>query len=136
LLTLAPTVRLYVCTSAVDMRRSFNGLANATRELIGGNPVSGSLFVFFNRSRNICKALWWSSGGFCLFAKRLARGRFRVPAEPAIGTQHVEMDAAELALILEGIDLVATKKRPRWNPARKGKEVRRLSNIDAEKDPS
>ncbi|MFC1611750.1 IS66 family insertion sequence element accessory protein TnpB [Myxococcota bacterium] len=133
MLSLAPTVSLYVCTSPVDMRRSWNGLANATRELIGGNPVSGELFVFFNRSRNICKTLWWSSGGFCLFGKRLARGKFRVPDEPAFGTQHVEMGAAELALILEGIDLVATKKRLRWNPA-KGK-VRQPSNSDARKDP-
>jgi len=115
------------------MRRSWNGLANATRELIGGNPVSGELFVFFNRSRNICKALWWSSGGFCLFGKRLARGKFRVPDEPAFGTQHVEMGAAELALILEGIDLVATKKRPRWNPTRKKR--REPSSCTAEKDP-
>jgi len=118
-LTLAPTVRLYVCTTAVDMRRSFNGLANATRELVGADPLSGAMVVFFNRNRNLCKAIWWASGGFCIFAKRLARGRFRVPLEPKGGVQHVEMDAAELALILEGIDLAATKKRPRWNPRRR-----------------
>ena len=80
MLTLAPTVRLYVCTTPVDMRRSFNGLANSTRELVGADPLSGALFVFFNRNKNLCKAIWWSSGGFCIFAKRLARGRFRVPS--------------------------------------------------------
>jgi transposase len=117
-LTLAPTVRLYVCTVAIDMRRSFNGLAISTRELIGGDPLSGQLFVFFNRNRNICKALWWASGGFCVFAKRLSRGRFRVPSEPPIGQQHVEMDAADLALILEGIDLAASKRQVRWHPKR------------------
>jgi transposase len=97
-LSFAPTVLLYVCTTPVDMRRSFNGLAISTRELVGGNPLSGELFVFFNRGRNLSKAIWWGSGGFCIFAKRLSRGRFRVPTEPAFGQQHVEMDAAELAL--------------------------------------
>lgn len=121
MLTLAPTVRLYVCTTPVDMRRSFNGLAISTRELVGGDPLSGELFVFFNRGRNICKAFWWASGGFCIFAKRLSRGKFRVPAEPPLGQQHVQMDAADLALILEGIDLVATERRVRWNPKRRKK---------------
>lgn len=134
MLTLAPTVRLYVCTTPVDMRRSFNGLAISTRELIAEDPLSGALFVFFNRTGNLCKALWWASGGFCIFAKRLSRGRFRMPTEPAAGAQHVEMDAAELALILEGIDLVATKKRPRWNPVRREK-VRHQAKIAATKDP-
>jgi len=129
-LTLAPTVSLYVCTAPIDMRKSFNGLAIASQQTIGGDPLSGRLFVFFNRNRNICKALWWASGGYCIFAKRLARGRFRVPSDPSAGQKHVEMDAAELALILEGIDLVATKKRPRWNPRRR-QEVRR-SSISAE----
>ena len=126
MLTLAPTVRLYVCTTSVDMRRSFNGLAISTRELIGGEPLSGELFIFFNRNRNICKALWWASGGFCLFAKRLSRGKFRVPTEPPLGQQHVEMDAAELALILEGIDLAATKRRVRWNPKRNKNDNRKV----------
>jgi len=133
-LTLAPTVQLYVCTTAVDMRRSFNGLAISTRELIGADPVCGALFVFFNRGRNICKAIWWASGGFCIFAKRLSRGRFHVPTEPPPGSQHVEMDAAELALILEGIDLVATKKRRRWNPPRR-QNVRGRSVSAEQRDP-
>ncbi len=116
MLTLAPTVQFYVYTTPIDMRRSFNGVAISTRELIGGNPLSGELFVFFNRGRTICKALWWASGGFCLFAKRLSRGRFRVPTEPPLGQQHVEMDAAELALILEGIDLSGAERLVRWKP--------------------
>jgi len=135
LLTLAPTVRLYVCTTPVDMRRSFNGLANSTRELVCADPLSGALFVFFNRSKNLCKALWWASGGFCIFAKRLSRGRFRVPSEPPLGKQHIEMDAAELALILEGIDLLTTKKRTRWNPPPRRRDVRPEVVSDQQADP-
>lgn len=133
MLTLAPTVRLYVCTTPIDPRKSFNGLAIASQQTIGGDPLCGRLFVFFNRNRNICKALWWASGGYCLFAKRLARGRFHVPTEPPPGQQHVEMDAAELALILEGIDLAATKRRVRWNPKRSKNTNRKVvsgSKID------
>jgi len=57
MLSLAPSVTLYVCTTAIDMRRSFNGLAIDARERIGGDPVSGALFVLFNRNRTICKII-------------------------------------------------------------------------------
>jgi transposase len=104
-----------VCTTRVEMRKSFDGLAVAAREIVGGDPLSGHLFVFFNRTADICKALWWASGGFCLFAKRLARGRFKLPAT-AVGATHLVMDAAELALILEGLDLSNAHRRTRWEP--------------------
>jgi transposase len=105
------------------MRRSFDGLAVATRQFIGSNPLSGHLFVFFNRRNDICKALWWASGGFCLFAKRLAKGRFGLPKDPPPDGHHVEMSAAELTLILEGIDLRGAKKRTRWQPKRRNNEL-------------
>ena len=118
MLSLAPSVTLYVCTTAIDMRRSFNGLAIDARERIGGEPTSGSLFVFFNRNRTISKTLWWDTGGFCIFAKKLSKGRFKIPAPPKFGAQHVEMDAKDLALILAGIDLSQAKRQKRWNQKR------------------
>ena len=118
MLTLPPTVRLYVCTQHVDMRKSFDGLAIAARELVGGDPLSGHLFFFFNRRGDICKAVWWSAGGYCLFAKRLAKGRFRVPAAPESGRQHIEIESSELAMLLDGIDLRQVHKRTRWSPRR------------------
>ena len=132
MLSLAPSVWFYVCTVPVDMRRSFNGLAISVQQLLGHDPVSGKLFVFFNKRADICKALWWSSGGFCIFAKRLAKGRFKVPREPhhcdsgaaktaADGQQYVEMDAADLTLIIEGIDIKKARRLPRWNPPKKMK---------------
>ena len=123
MLSLAPSVTVYVCTTPIDMRRSFNGLAIDARERIGGDPVSGALFVFFNRNRTICKIIWWASGGFCIFAKRLSKGRFKAPRIPPTGTQHVEMEACEVALILEGIDLSAAKRLPRWSPKKKDKQT-------------
>lgn len=119
MLSLAPTAWFYVCTEPVDMRRSFNGLAISVQHLLRKSPVSGQLFVFFNKRADICKALWWSSGGFCIFAKRLAKGRFMVPKKPPAGQQYVEMDAAELSLIIEGIDIQKVHRLPRWNPEKK-----------------
>ena len=119
MLSLAPNVLFYVCTVPVDMRRSFNGLAISVQHLLGHDPVSGKLFIFFNRRADICKALWWSSGGFCIFAKRLAKGRFVVPKQPPDGQNYVEMDAAELSLIIEGIDIRKARRQPRWNPKKK-----------------
>jgi transposase len=85
------------------MRRTFNGLAIDARERIGNEPVSGTFRFFFNRNRTICKIILWASGGFCLFAKRLSKGSSKAPRIPPTGTQHVEMEACEVALILEGI---------------------------------
>ena len=115
MLTLASSIRVYVCTQSVDMRKSFDGLSIAARHVVGGDPLGGHLFVFFNRRADLCKVLWWSSGGFCLFAKRLSRGRFRQPT-PIAGANHVELGSTELGLILEGIDLRDIKKRTRWEP--------------------
>jgi len=80
------------------------------------NPLSGHLFIYFSRDRRLCKVLWWDGSGFSLYARRLCRGRFRVPSR-ADGSVHVEIEPAELVCILEGIDLSATRRRRRWTPA-------------------
>jgi transposase len=116
MLTLPPAVRIYVAGQPVDMRRSFDGLAAATRSIIGQEPLSGHLFVFFNQVATICKVLFWDRSGWCLCAKRLERGRFRLPKELPYGATSIEVDVAELTLILEGIDLRNARRRPRWNP--------------------
>ena len=94
----------------------FNGPIFDARERVGGDPTFGSLFVFFNRNRTISKTIWWDTGGFCIFAKKLSKGRFKTPATPSSGAQHVEMDAKDVALLLAGIDLTRVKRQKRWNP--------------------
>ena len=116
MLMLPPTVRIYVSAQAVDMRRSFDGLAAATRSLVGQDPLSGHLFVFFNQAATLCKVLFWDRTGWCLFAKRLERGTFKLPQELPDGAASVEVDIAELTLILEGIDLRGARRRLRWSP--------------------
>lgn len=116
MLSLPPSVRVYVCTQPLNMNKSFDGLSIAARQVVREEPLSGHLFVFFNRRRDLCKVLWWDRNGYAIFAKRLARGRYRLP-EPRPGTRHVEMEAAELSLLLEGIDLRGASRRKRWEPS-------------------
>lgn len=114
MLTLPASVRIYVAAEAVDLRRGFDGLAAATRSLIGVDPLSGHIFVFLNRRRNRIKLLLWDRTGYLLLYKRLERGTFRIATEPRVGERHIEMDAGELGLMLEGFDLRGARRRERW----------------------
>jgi transposase len=116
MLTLPSSVRIHLCTRPVDMRKSFEGLCLLTREVLREEPLSGHLFVFFNRPRDMVRVPWWHSGGFCLFSKRLEKGSFRLPRALPEDTAAVTLEAVELTLLLEGIDLKASVRRPRWQP--------------------
>ena len=98
----------------MDMRKSFNGLSNATREILERDPLSGHVFVFFNRRRTMVKALYWDRSGFCVWSKKLERGTFRLPGWEESVVK--EMEAAELSLILEGLELSGARRRMRWAP--------------------
>jgi len=110
-LNLPPSVRLFVARGATDMRKSFDTLAALVIGVVEEDPQSGHLFLFVNRRRNRLKVLWWDRSGYCLLAKRLEHGQFRV-FDRADGTSGAfEMSASELALVLEGIDLRGAKRR-------------------------
>ena len=114
MLTLPSSVRIYVAAEPVDLRRGFDGLAAATRSIIREDPLSGHVFVFLNRRKNRVKLLVWDRTGYMLLYKRLERGTFRIPSEPAVDERHVELDAGELSLMLEGLDLRGATRRDRW----------------------
>jgi len=111
---LPAAVRIYVAADAVDLRRGFDGLSAATRTVIGADPMSGHVFVFLNRRQNRIKLLLWDRTGYLLVYKRLERGSFRLPTAPRLGQRHVELDAGELGLMLEGLDLRGARRQPRW----------------------
>lgn len=113
MLMLPPSVRIYVARDGVDMRKSFDGLAALTQFALGEDPLSGHLFVFRNRSATLTKILYRDLSGWCLFAKRLERGRFRWP-EVRDGMRTVEIEAGDLACLLDGIDLRSIRRGRRW----------------------
>lgn len=113
MLTWPATVRVFLCTTPTDLRRSFDSLAALTREILHQDPLSGHLFVFVNRGRDRVKILLWDRHGYWLFYRRLERGTFRLPAA---ADASLELEATDLALILEGIDLAGARRRARFVP--------------------
>ena len=97
------SVRIFVCTEPVDMRRSFDGLALAARERLGLDPQQGGLFVFANKSNNRLKVLWFDRNGYCILYERLHRAVFRLPRAGTDGSRSVSIDGGELATILQGV---------------------------------
>jgi len=110
MLTLPPSVRIFVAGEPVDMRRGFDTLADMAMQRAGQDSRSGHLFVFFSRHFDRVKILFWDRTGYFLFYKRLERGVFRLPVVPK-STTAIELAAADLTLILEGIDLGAAARR-------------------------
>lgn len=109
MLSLGSGTRVFVGIEPVDMRGSFDSLAGAVRRL-GLEPTDGHVYLFFNRRRRLCKAVWFDGSGWCLFSKRLSRGTYELPVvEP--GQDRVTVDAATLASLLEGIELKARRRR-------------------------
>lgn len=112
MLTLPCSVRIFVYTLPTDMRCGFNRLSMLAGSMMGKDPYSGHLFVFFNKYGDRCKILLWDRNGFCLWYKRLEKGTFARLNSPDSGT--IELDITRLTLILEGIDLAKIKKRKRY----------------------
>ena len=105
--------RVWLAAGVTDMRRGMNGLAALVQTQLSRDPFSGQLFVFRGRRGDLIKLLWWDGDGFCLFAKRLERGRFIWP-QATEGSVH--LSTAQLSMLLEGIDW----RRPArtWRPER------------------
>lgn len=113
MLTLPPTVRVFVASGPVDLRKGFDSLSAIVQSSFGQDPLSGHLFVFYNRRGEQVRILFFDRTGYCIVAKRLVRGTFHFPS--GIATPYAEMSTAELSLILEGIDLTNARRRVRWN---------------------
>jgi transposase len=93
--------RILAYSEPIDMRRSIDGLVGAVQSLLNEDPLSGTLYVFFNRRGNYLKLIGWDRTGYCLFAKRLEHGRFRLPSDEAKQT----LSEQAFRLILDGIML-------------------------------
>jgi len=107
-LSLPPTVRVFVSVEPIDMRGSFDSLAGAVRRL-GLDPVDGHLYLFLNKRRRIAKALWFDGSGWCVLAKRLEAGSFQLPTLQSTDSK-VSIDGAAFASLLAGIDFTASRR--------------------------
>lgn len=123
-LSVPGSVRIFLAKEPVDMRKGFDGLAALVR-LQGEDVYSGHLFAFVSNRRDRIKILTWDNGGFALFYKRLEKGRFRSPRWTGSETS-VQLDAAQLSMLLDGIDLASVRRPPKWKPptlSRKGIDI-------------
>lgn len=116
MLVLPRSVRVYIATVPVSLRKSFEGLSNEVRAVLARDPLSGHVFVFLNRRKNQVKLLVWTRGGYTIVHKRLERGKFVFAAQVAADTTSVELDVHELSMLLEGIDITRARTSARWEP--------------------
>lgn len=115
MLSFPPAVRIWLATAPADMRKSFDSLAELVRQHLHNDPFSGHVFVFRNRRSDRVKLLYWDEDGFVIVYKRLEAGTFRFPAV-VDGQTGITLRAAELAMLLDGVD---------WQNAQRAKRYQR-----------
>lgn len=113
MLSLPTSVRIYLARGATDMRKSIDGLAAVTKDVLEHEPMSRHLFVFCNGRRDRIKILYWERSGFWLLHKRLERGTFAWPLPADSDAKQIELSSSDLAALLGGLDL-ANARRRRW----------------------
>lgn len=113
MIPLPASTRVFVATRPVDMRKGHNGLCALAEQVIGASPWEGHIFCWFNQQLDRCKLLWWDGSGLVVYYKRLEKSRFAWRWSEA-GT--LELSAADLFLVLDGLDPKTAKRRPRWMP--------------------
>jgi len=109
--SIGSATQIYVAAGSTDMRKGFEGLFGLVRDRLRCDPLSGHVFLFSNAHRNRLKLLFWDGSGLWVCSKRLEKGRFRWP-EAASGAAKITLTQEELALLLGGIDLSHTRRRP------------------------
>ena len=110
-------VRIWLCTQPTDMRRSYDGLSALVRHQLHEDPLSGALFVFINRRATQMKVLYFDRSGYCVWSKRLERGRFHAARDPS-GKRRLSW--TDLKLILEGIDHGSVRRYRRYHYPHEG----------------
>jgi transposase len=118
MLSLSLPGRVFLCTLPTDMRKSFDSLAGLVRQHLGLDPLSGDLFVFRSRRGDRLKLLWWDEDGLAIWYKRLEEGTFVLPTASGergrTGEHGMVLRPAELAMLLDGIDLSHAQRQKRY----------------------
>lgn len=97
---------VYLHREFVDFRKAINGLAAVVEDELP--LMSGSLFVFCNKSRDKLKILYWDKTGFALWQKRLEKDKFKWPMK--LTDEHIELNEQQLKWLLTGFDVVGHSK--------------------------
>lgn len=100
-------LRVFAYTEPTDLRKGYDGLFGLVKTGLGRDPLSGDMFLFVSKRRGSCKVLVWDGTGLCIFQKRLARGRFASVFRD--DGDSVQLTASELALFIEGCELVGRR---------------------------
>jgi len=108
---LTESQKYYLYSKPADMRKSFNGLSGLVRMGLQRNPLSGDVYIFINKRRNLMKLLHWQSGGFVLYYKRLEEGTFELPKSEQ---KDIAISYTKLAMIVAGISVHHIQKRKRF----------------------
>jgi transposase len=118
MLSLSLPGRVFLCTLPTDMRKSFDSLAGLVEQQLGQDPLAGDLFVFRSKRGDRLKLLYWDSDGLAIWYKRLEEGTFVFPApdqqRQSVGVHGLLIRPAELAMLLDGIELANVKRRRRY----------------------
>lgn len=118
MLNLGPSTRILLCTRPTDLRKSFDSLAQLVREFLDADPLSGHLFVFLNKRSDRIKLLYWDEDGYAIWYKRLELGSFVLPPADTVriksGDYGISLRSAELAMLLDGVDLSSIRRRKRY----------------------
>ncbi len=113
MLSISPAYRYHLCRKATDMRNGFDGLCGLVRNGFLQDPLSGDVFIFLNKRKNLIKLLAWQGDGFAIFYKRLEKGTYEIP-EINSNSESIEITSQQMLLINEGIRLSSVKKRLRY----------------------
>lgn len=132
---LSPSVRIFVCTKPVDMRRSFDGLFGLVQGMLQQDPFSGHLFLFRSRRGDFIKILWWDLDGFAIFMKRLEIGVFRFPEVRFVDGKYepIEIERADLLMLLEGIDSGSVKRLKRYRREEQNSALGNTTKVTAQR---
>ena len=115
MITIPTSVKIFIGSAPIDMRKSIDGLMAIVEHELQEDAYSGHLFVFVSRRCDRVKILTWDKGGFVLLYKRLERGQFKLPhMDPS--AMAVQMDATQLTMLLDGIDVGRVRRPQHWRP--------------------
>lgn len=109
--TPAPQQKIWLCTTAVDMRKSFNGLIALVHNQLKLEPQSGHYFVFINPRKTHMKVLYFEPSGYSIWLKRLEQVQFPFKSDPS---GLLALRGSGLHMIIDGITLIAHKQSKRY----------------------